>query len=285
MQPPAHDSVEDRRLAAAARHGDSDALEALIRRHQSWILHLAQRMLWRRADAEDATQDILMKMVTRLSGFEGRSEFRTWLYRIAANHLLDRCRGSKSFDDVARTLDEIPHRDIPDPTSTQIETGLLLEEAKIACTTGMLLCLPPRRRLAFLIGEVLGVTDDVGAEVLDTSPANFRQILSRARRDLYTFMRRQCGLVESANACRCDRKAAGFIERGFVTPARLQFVSDRIAQVRAVAASRLDDIRDLDRRYAEVFRDQPLVSPRDQATRLVELVRHTGVSRSMELEE
>jgi len=70
-----------------------------------------------------------------------------------------------------------------------------------------------------------------------------------------------------------------------VTPARLQFVSDRIAQVGAVAASRLDDIRDLDRRYAEVFRDQPLVSPRDQARRLVELVRHTGVSRSMELEE
>lgn len=56
------------------------------------------------ADAEDATQEIFLKAITHLGGFRQESGFRTWLYRIAANHLLDRCRTTKSFDQVARML-------------------------------------------------------------------------------------------------------------------------------------------------------------------------------------
>src|SRR4051812_43911647 len=115
MQAFIHDPAEDRRLASAAQSGDLSSLDALVRRHQAWIFHIAQRMLWNRADAEDATQEILIKAVTSLHGFEGRSEFRTWLYRIAGNHLIDRCRSAKSFDAVARALASIPDEEIPDP--------------------------------------------------------------------------------------------------------------------------------------------------------------------------
>jgi RNA polymerase sigma factor (sigma-70 family) len=280
----AHDPAEDRRLASLAQKGDLQALDALIRRHQTWVFHIAQRMLWNRADAEDATQEILIKTITRLNSFEGRSEFRTWLYRIAGNHLLDCCRSAKSFEGVARKLAEIPDADIPDPNSTRLETALLVEEAKIACTTGILLCLEPRQRLAFLVGEVLGVKDDVGVEVLETSPANFRQILSRARRELYGFLQRQCGLVNQENPCRCAKKTQGFIERGFVSPGRLQFVTERLVQVRSVASDRFHEIQDLERRYAEIFRDQPLLSAPDHAARLCELLQHTGLEKSLGLD-
>jgi RNA polymerase sigma factor (sigma-70 family) len=280
-----HDPTEDLRLAAAAQKGDLDALDALVRRHQAWILHIAQRMLWNRADAEDATQEILIKAITRLNSFEGRSEFRTWLYRIASNHLLDRCRSAKSFEGVARTLAEIPDEDIPDPNGTQVEIALLVEEAKIACTTGILLCLEPRQRMAFLVGEVLGVKDDVGAEVLDTSPANFRQILSRARRSLYGFLQQQCGLVDHQNPCRCANKTMGFIDRGFVSAARLQFVSERLIPVRDVATDRFNEIQELERRYAEVFRDQPLIAAPDHAQLLRELLQLIGLQRSLGLDE
>jgi len=276
-----HDPEEDRRLASAARNGDVEALDALVRRHQAWIFHLAQRMLWNRADAEDATQEILLKAVTRLDSFEGRSEFRTWLYRIASNHLLDRCRTVKAFETVARTLADIRDEDVPDPASTCVETSLLVEEAKIACTTGILLCLEPRQRMAFLIGEVLGVPDDVGAEVLETSPVNFRQILSRARRALYAFLQRQCGLVDQANACRCARKAKGFIDRGIVSPARLPFVTGRLAAVRDVANDRFHEIQELERRYADIFREQPLLAAPDHAARLRELLQRTGLDQSL----
>src|SRR6059036_3954007 len=84
---------EDRTLVARARSGSREALEDLVRRHQGWIYNIAVRMLYHPHDAEDATQEILIKAVTRLSSFEGRSSFRTWLYRIVINHLLNMKRG------------------------------------------------------------------------------------------------------------------------------------------------------------------------------------------------
>jgi hypothetical protein len=149
----------------------------------------------------------------------------------------------------------------------------------------MLLCLEPRQRIAFLIGEVLGVTDDVGAEVLETSPGNFRQILSRARKTLYGFLQRHCGLADEHNRCRCARKTKGFIDRGFITPTRLQFVRERIAPVRTYARSRVDDIQELESRYADIFRDEPLLSPPDRAARLRALLQQTGLNRSLNWRE
>src|SRR5215472_7523853 len=80
---------EDQILVTRARGGDRTALEDLLQRHQDWIYNIAVRMFYHPQDAEDATQEILIKILTRLSSFEGRSSFRTWLYRIVVNHLLN----------------------------------------------------------------------------------------------------------------------------------------------------------------------------------------------------
>src|SRR2546426_11000065 len=85
--------LEDQADVARARGGDRDALEELVRRHQPWIYNIAVRMLAHPQDAEDATQEILIKALTRLSSFEGRSSFRTWLYRLVVNHVLNMRRG------------------------------------------------------------------------------------------------------------------------------------------------------------------------------------------------
>src|SRR3984885_12244399 len=84
---------EDQNLVVRARSGDRKALEGLVQRHQGWIYNIAVRMLFQPQDAEDATQEILVKALTRLSSFEGRSSFRTWLYRVVFNHLLNVKRG------------------------------------------------------------------------------------------------------------------------------------------------------------------------------------------------
>src|SRR5271170_3161893 len=80
---------EDGILVMPAQSGDREALDQLVRRHQAWVYNIAIRMLHHPQDGEDATQEILLKAVTRLSSFAGRSSFRTWLYRIAINHLLN----------------------------------------------------------------------------------------------------------------------------------------------------------------------------------------------------
>jgi RNA polymerase sigma factor (sigma-70 family) len=76
-----------------ANADEQPALEELVRRHQAWIYNIAIRMIAHPQDAEDATQEILIKAITRLSSFEGRSSVRTWLYRIVVNHVLNMKRG------------------------------------------------------------------------------------------------------------------------------------------------------------------------------------------------
>src|SRR5713101_4118897 len=76
-------------LARRAVAGDRYAVEDLVRAVQGDVYGLALRMLWNREDAEDATQEILVRIVTKLSQFDFHSRLRTWVYRIAVNHILD----------------------------------------------------------------------------------------------------------------------------------------------------------------------------------------------------
>ena len=222
------DSAEttDELLVARGREGNRGALEQLALRHQPWIYNLVVRMVWSPDEAQDLTQDILVKMIAGLRGFRGESRFRTWLYRVAINHIFTfkKQRADEpvvSYEEFIRDMDGTPDLDLTDPNSPAAQ--LLIEEAKIICTMAMLLCLDGRQRIVFILGEVFGVTDSVGAEVLDMSPANFRQILARARLDLYSFMAGNCGLVNQANPCRCARKTRGFIDQGYMSADRVQF--------------------------------------------------------------
>lgn len=272
---------EDRALVASARAGHRDALEALVRRHQPWIHNIALRMLGHPQDAEDATQEILLKALTRLASYEGRSAFRTWLYRIAVNHVLNTRRGRReraglTFACYAHGLDSTPDLDLPDASAVPADLRLLVDEARIGCTSGMLLCLDREQRLAYVLGEIFGVTDAVGAELLDLSPENFRQRLARARRDLHSFMNDRCGLVNPANPCRCARKTRGFIEAGYVDPANLLFARDHVRRVRDAAPRTDARVQTLDRQYADVFRDHPFQAPRDLVPTLRDLLHVPG---------
>ena len=71
-----------------AKEGNKKALDSLIRGIQDRVYGLALRMLGHPADAEDATQEILVKVVTHIGSFRQECEFSTWVYRVAANHLL-----------------------------------------------------------------------------------------------------------------------------------------------------------------------------------------------------
>src|SRR3984957_385738 len=277
----------DEELVTEAQAGHKDALEQLVRRHQPWVFNIAIRMLWHREQAEDATQEILIKVVTKLSTFRGQSQFRTWLYRIAVNHLLNVRKSefeeqSITFTDMGRALDETPDLDLPDPKSVPVELPLLVEEARISCMTGMLICLDRRQRLAFILGEYFGVTSEVGGEVMEVSSDNFRQLLSRARRDLYQFMNEKCGLVNAANPCRCAKKTRSYMREGYVDPNRMEFTRDRLASVSDVAPDRLSELETLDRKHAELFRSHGFLAAPDLASKLRDLIRHSGVDEEIE---
>lgn len=87
MDKKTNEALQD--LVAKATAGDKKALETLVAGVQDIVFNLSLRMLGTFADAEDATQDILLKMITHLSSFEGKSAFTTWVFSIAVNHLKD----------------------------------------------------------------------------------------------------------------------------------------------------------------------------------------------------
>jgi RNA polymerase sigma factor (sigma-70 family) len=262
----ATDDTADGELVRLVQQGDRGALEALIERHRPWIYNVALRMVYLPEDAEDATQEILIKVVTKLGSFEGRSRLRTWLYRIAVNHLLNmrRTRAEEfgwTFEKYGAGLDSAPDLELPDPASVPADVQLLVDEARIGCSTGMLLCLDREQRLVYILGEIFGVTDAVGAELLETSRDAYRQRLSRARRDLHQFMDRKCGLVNAANPCRCAKKTRAFISAGFVDPHHLLFAAAHVTHVHEVAPKLHDDVNALDAAYAAVHREHPFHTP------------------------
>lgn len=277
--------LTDESLVALAQQGDMAALDALVRRHQAWVFNLALRMVWRRPVAEDATQEILIKAVTHLGSFEGRSQFRTWLHRIAVNHLLNVRKSemeekAMTFTDLGASLDEVRDDDLPDEKTLPVTQALIVEEARLGCLTAMLMCLDRRQRLAFILGEVMGEDSETAAAALEVTAANFRQLLSRARHDLYQFMNRKCGLVNAANPCRCARKAAGFMRNGWLDPADRQFTRDRVESMRKAAPEHLRELEGLDHQHAALYREQPLLAGPDIASRLRELLEKSGFAKN-----
>jgi len=285
----AEGDADDAALVERAKNGDRAALEKLVLRHQAWIYNIAVRMVFQPHDAEEVTQEVLVKVITKLSTFKGESKFRTWLYRIAANHVLNMKRrgvetGALTFARYGAAIDRTPDLDLPDPKSVPVEVPLLVEEAKLGCTTGMLLCLDRKQRLIFTLGEILGVSDTVGSEVLEMTAANFRQCLARARRDLYSFMHNQCGLVNKNNPCRCPKKTKGFIEAGHVDPHQLLFASQHVERVKDAAAATVRDIEDVvEGQYAAIYRDHPFLQPTDQVNWLRRMLENQEVRAALRL--
>lgn len=285
------DETLDTDLIEQAKQGSRVALEKLVLRHQAWIYNIAVRMVFHSQDAEEVTQEVLIKAVTRLSTFQGKSQFRTWLYRITANHVLNmKRRGAEkepqTFSSYASAVNDIPDLDLPDPKSVSVDVPLLIEEAKISCTTGMLLCLDRKQRLIFTLGEIFGVSDTVGSEILEMTADNFRQSLARARRDLYRFMHGQCGLVNTANPCRCPKKTKGFIDAGHVDPDHMQFVPLRLFRVKEAVIGTVRTIENaVDVKYAAIFREHPFLEPKEQISWLKQILARDDFGLALHLDE
>jgi RNA polymerase sigma factor (sigma-70 family) len=251
----------DKELISSVLNGSKSALETLIKKHQNYIYNIAFKMVLSPFDAEDICQEVLIKMITKLSQFKGESNFRTWLYRITFTHFLQMKKYwledyISTFDNYGDQLDAIRNQDLDEIEKAELKE--YVEDAKLACMNGMLLCLDRDQRLIYILGEIFEIDHSLGAELLEISKDNFRQRLSRARKNLYQFMNKKCGLINKSNPCRCDKKTKGFIQAGWVDAENLKFNVDyiyKINQLSTLKTKQLDAV--LDTRYAELFRDQP----------------------------
>jgi RNA polymerase sigma factor (sigma-70 family) len=260
-------------LVRAAAAGDRTAAQQVLRAVQDRVYRLALRMLGHPQDAEDAAQEILVIVLTHLGSFRGESAFSTWVWRIAARRLAEVKRGRREADSFEELEDRLQSLRQEPGSTLEAESAVFAREVRLRCTQAMLLGLDRASRIAYVLGDVFNLSGDEAAAVLEIDPATYRKRLVRARQRLYDFMRRQCGVFDPTNPCRCERVAAGAAARGLVRGADLLFANlPTCAPPSPIVARAAGEVKDL-MRVAEVIREHAdYAAPEALVVRLRELV-------------
>ena len=214
---------DDLALAARCLAGEVSSWDTLVARLRSPVYSLAIRLLYSPEDAEDVTQEVLLKVVTALHSYRGEATLTTWAYRIASRHLVDIARRpaeALTFDEGREHLLD----GLREPAWTGPDAALLATEVKIACSTSMLVCLSRPLRLSYIVGAVLDLAGPEAAWILDVDPATHRKRLSLARAKIRDFLAGVCGLYDPANPCRCARQITYDVRIGRIDAHRPGFV-------------------------------------------------------------
>ena len=260
-----YSDFEDIKLVRLGIKGDKNALQNLIVRHQLFVYNLALKMTNSTQDAEDLTQEAFIKAITGLSKFQGKSNFRTWLYRITVNHFLNtKKRKSEysvvNFESYFNSIDSMPSSELNEQEQSELKETI--EELRISCTTGMLMCLSKEQRMVYVLGELFDIDHNMGSEILEISPGNFRVKLMRARKDIYQWMNNKCGLVNKDNPCRCSKKTKGYVKAGKVDPNNLQFNTRYQSKIKDLSRNNAVEITDtVEELNRNVFKDHPMQDP------------------------
>jgi RNA polymerase sigma-70 factor, ECF subfamily len=156
---------------AAARGGDRRALDALLRDNYQRLYAVCRRLTGNDADAADATQETLLAIVRGLRGFDGRSRFSTWSYRIAVNASLDELRRRRRRPEPGVE----PYIDPPELGSAADASDLRLDiDAALAR-------LPPDFRAAVVLRDLCALDYAEIASVLDIPLGTVRSRIARGR--------------------------------------------------------------------------------------------------------
>ena len=232
-------------LIDKATAGDKRSLETVLLSVQDLVFNLSLRMLGSFPDAEDATQDILLKVITHLSSFKKDSAFSTWVFRIASNHLQTYkkhmfAKFPLSFEFYGDDIVNGKIDDVPDLTQ-DVERSVLAEELKMSCTNVMLQCLDPESRCIFILGTMFRVDSQIAGDILGITPEAYRQRLSRVRKKMAEFLSEYCGEY-GGGACRCAKRVDYAIQNHRLQPDHLDFTAARPAPLAIEVKEAMEEI-------------------------------------------
>jgi RNA polymerase sigma-70 factor (ECF subfamily) len=174
-------------LVRAAKAGDMEAFEQLVKRYDRNVFRIAQHITQNREDAEDVVQDAFLKAYGNLSQFQEQSKFYTWLVRIAVNEALMKLRRRRpertvSLDQDVQTDEDSMPREVADwsPNPEQQYSQAELREILGKTIQG----LPASFRTVFVLRDVEGLSTEETAEALGLSIPAVKSRLLRARLQL-----------------------------------------------------------------------------------------------------
>ena len=232
-------------LIGQATAGDKAALETVLASIQDLVFNLSLRMLGTFHDAEDASQNILLKVMTHLSSFKGESAFTTWVFRIAVNHLKDYkkhmfAQFPLSFEFYGDDIRNGKAQDVPDLTQ-DVEKSILAQELKLSCTNVMLQCLEPESRCVFILGTMFQVDSRIAGDILGITPEAYRQRLSRVRKRMAEFLSEYCGEY-GQGACHCANRVNYAIQNHRIAPDQLDFTAAKPSGTAVEGTAAMEEI-------------------------------------------
>ncbi len=175
-------------LMRRTAEGDMAAFKQLVERHQRGVINLAHRFLDNREEAEDAAQEVFLRVLKAASKYRPEAMFTTWLYRIAANMCLNELRRRKRVQEVSLESSDqydekrsgagivAPEETRPDMNMEREERNRIIQES--------LDTLPPNQRMAVILRRFEDLSYEEIAEVLHVSVSSVESLLFRAKQTL-----------------------------------------------------------------------------------------------------
>lgn len=213
-------------LVDKAVNGDKAALKAILEDVQDMIYNLSLRMLGNVFDAQDAAQEIIIKIITQLSTFRRESAFSTWVYRVASNYLINYKKSMfaqrpLSFEFYGEDIKAGFIPNTPDLLQN-VDEEILAVELKLSCTNVMLQCLDAESRCIFVLGVMFKADSKVCGEILGITAEAYRQRLSRIRKKMADFLSEYCGL-SGTGCCDCKKRVGFAVKTQRLNPKALQY--------------------------------------------------------------
>ena len=178
------DSISDADCVRRIQHGEVDAFEVLVRRHEKTIFNLVYRMLGDYDDAIEVSQEVFLSAYRAIGQFRGDANFSTWLYRIALNHATTRRRSNNSRQHRTAPIEdmELIRDSQPGPAET-LEKKEMQERVQLALNK-----LAPEDAAVILLRDLQDVPYDEVARLLEIPVGTVKSRLHRARQALKSLL-------------------------------------------------------------------------------------------------
>jgi RNA polymerase sigma-70 factor (ECF subfamily) len=173
------------RLLEAARTGDLAAFELLMRRYERLVLVTALRLLGRMEDAQDASQEVFLKLHRNLGKLDGAANLSSWLYKVTLNVCSDLRRRRRPGEAMEKAADQ------PESTATP-ESGMVDAERRAALELSLRI-LSERQREAVVLRDLEGLPTEEVTRIMGSTEATVRSQISQARVKMKGFLERYLG--------------------------------------------------------------------------------------------
>jgi RNA polymerase sigma factor (sigma-70 family) len=179
--------------------------ESLVKEYGRMVSSICRRMVQDADVAQDAAQQAWLEIIKSLTDFRGEAKISTWIYRIVHRVVLNFARNERQYS--TRFLrDYFRSGDMDLPQYEDFDKEIWVKEMCDKCLTGMLHCLDNEARLTYILKDIAQLTYGEIAQIEEKDEQTVRQMISRTRKKLRSFLKDECALLNPKGTCHCRIK-------------------------------------------------------------------------------